>query len=89
MHISRQALGIHIGPVRHLTKIMSDHVNTGPVVATAPSPELTDEKKSDVVSIHVAEAQGYDKNETKRLLRKLDWHLIPFMSLIYLYVDAL
>ncbi|KAF7518257.1 hypothetical protein G7054_g13519 [Neopestalotiopsis clavispora] len=63
---------------------MSDHVHTGPVVANAPSPELTDEKKSDVVSIHVAEAQGYDKNETKRLLRKLDWHLIPFMSLIYL-----
>ncbi|KAH7024886.1 high-affinity nicotinic acid transporter [Microdochium trichocladiopsis] len=30
------------------------------------------------------ELQGWDKAATKRLLRKLDWHLIPFMSLIYL-----
>lgn len=42
------------------------------------------EKKSDNVSLHVAEAQGFDEKETFRLLRKLDWHLIPFMSLIYL-----
>lgn len=32
------------------------------------------------------ETQGWDKAATKRLLRKLDWHLIPFMSLIYLFV---
>jgi hypothetical protein len=30
------------------------------------------------------EPQGYDVVATKKLLRKLDWHLIPFMSLIYL-----
>ncbi|RYP21007.1 hypothetical protein DL767_009348 [Monosporascus sp. MG133] len=30
------------------------------------------------------EPQGFDEPATKRLLRKLDWHLIPFMSLIYL-----
>ncbi|KAH9870999.1 hypothetical protein J1614_006573 [Plenodomus biglobosus] len=30
------------------------------------------------------EAQGFDAAATKKLLRKLDWHLIPFMSLIYL-----
>lgn len=31
-----------------------------------------------------AEPQGFDAAGTKKLLRKLDWHLIPFMSLIYL-----
>lgn len=30
------------------------------------------------------ELQGYDKHATKKLLRKLDWNIIPFMSLIYL-----
>lgn len=30
------------------------------------------------------ETQGFDQAATKRLLRKMDWHLIPFMSLIYL-----
>ncbi|KAF2849498.1 high-affinity nicotinic acid transporter [Plenodomus tracheiphilus IPT5] len=30
------------------------------------------------------ESQGFDTLATKKLLRKLDWHLIPFMSLIYL-----
>jgi hypothetical protein len=31
-----------------------------------------------------AEVQGFDAAQTKKLLRKLDWHIIPFMSLIYL-----
>ncbi|KAF2127679.1 high-affinity nicotinic acid transporter [Dothidotthia symphoricarpi CBS 119687] len=30
------------------------------------------------------EPQGFDAAATKRLLRRLDWHIIPFMSLIYL-----
>jgi hypothetical protein len=30
------------------------------------------------------ETQGFDALATKKLLRKLDWHIIPFMSLIYL-----
>jgi hypothetical protein len=30
------------------------------------------------------ETQGFDAFATKKLLRKLDWHIIPFMSLIYL-----
>jgi hypothetical protein len=37
----------------------------------------------DVVSGDV-ETQGFDASATKKLLRKLDWHIIPFMSLIYL-----
>ncbi|ORY58842.1 high-affinity nicotinic acid transporter [Pseudomassariella vexata] len=54
-----------------------------PVVAgvtTATKPE----KSSGSASLDVAELQGFDQNATKTLLRKLDWHLIPFMSLIYL-----
>lgn len=34
--------------------------------------------------IEINEAVGYDHSATKKLLRKLDWHIIPFMSLIYL-----
>jgi len=30
------------------------------------------------------EAQGWDEQATRRLLRRLDWHIIPIMSLIYL-----
>jgi hypothetical protein len=37
-------------------------------------------------SVSDEEVQGFDAAGTKRLLRKLDWHLIPFMSLIYLSV---
>lgn len=41
---------------------------------------------SDVVTGDV-EPQGFDEAATKRLLRRLDWHIIPFMSLIYLSVN--
>lgn len=37
-----------------------------------------------VVAGSDVELQGFDKIATKKLLRKLDWHIIPFMSLIYL-----
>jgi hypothetical protein len=40
---------------------------------------------ADVTSSDV-ENQGWDAKSTKKLLRKLDRHIIPFMSLIYLYV---
>jgi hypothetical protein len=29
---------------------------------------------------------AFDESSTKKLLRKVDWHIIPFMSLIYLCV---
>jgi hypothetical protein len=38
----------------------------------------------DVLSGSDVETQGFDASATKKLLRKLDWHIIPFMSLIYL-----
>lgn len=28
----------------------------------------------------------FSQARTKTLLRKLDWHLVPFLSLLYLYV---
>jgi len=30
------------------------------------------------------EAPEFDERRTKTLLRKLDWHLVPFLSLLYL-----
>ena len=36
-------------------------------------------------SIDITEAQGFDEKATKKLIRRIDWHLIPFLSLIYLY----
>lgn len=30
------------------------------------------------------EAPGFDERETKKLLRKLDFHLVPFLALLYL-----
>jgi hypothetical protein len=46
------------------------------------------EKVTTETAVHVAsgdiETQGFDASATKKLLLKLDWHIIPFMSLIYL-----
>jgi hypothetical protein len=39
------------------------------------------------LSVDNVESQGFDEKATKKLIRKLDWHLIPFLSLIYLYVN--
>lgn len=36
--------------------------------------------------VEINEAVAFDHRATKKLLRKLDWHIIPFMSLIYLLV---
>jgi hypothetical protein len=33
------------------------------------------------------QSQSFDQAATRRLLRKLDWHLIPFLALIYLSVN--
>jgi len=36
------------------------------------------------LSAEEVESHGFDASATKKLLRKIDWHLLPFMSLIYL-----
>jgi hypothetical protein len=48
--------------------------------------QVANEKAISSVSITYGEGelQGWDAQNTKKLLRKLDWHIIPFMSLIYL-----
>lgn len=35
-------------------------------------------------SVEYVEAQGFDEKATKKMIRRIDWHLIPFLSLIYL-----
>jgi hypothetical protein len=39
-------------------------------------------------STDTPQSHPFDQAATKRLLRKLDWHLIPFLALIYLSVTA-
>ncbi|RYO92426.1 hypothetical protein DL764_008133 [Monosporascus ibericus] len=51
---------------------MEKKANSEPDVAITYAPDV------------LIEPQGFDGPAAKRLLRKLDWHLIPFMSLIYL-----
>lgn len=53
----------------------------------APKVEVMSASESDR-NMDDAEAQGWDQAATKKLLRKMDWHLIPFMSLIYLFVSS-
>ncbi|KAL8397215.1 hypothetical protein RB594_004073 [Gaeumannomyces avenae] len=48
------------------------------------SPPEVSQAESIEVPMVTVEAQGFDEHATKKLLRKLDWHIIPFMSLIYL-----
>ncbi|KAK3381765.1 high-affinity nicotinic acid transporter [Podospora didyma] len=49
-------------------------------------PSSTEEATSASESINIPdqEAQGWDEKATKRLLSKLDWHILPIMSIIYL-----
>ena len=54
------------------------------VMAEKTAPDASVVPVSVNTSIDDVEPQGFDAAATKKLLRKLDWHLIPFMSLIYL-----
>ena len=47
--------------------------------------ELKSEDPVGSGSIEIADSESFDHHATKKLLRRLDWHIIPFMSLIYLY----
>lgn len=63
------------------------------VISTLPNLKMskgTASSSAEVTSMIVtdAEAQGWDEEATKRLLWRLDWHIIPFMSLIYLYAQS-
>jgi hypothetical protein len=55
---------------------MDEKKTPNEVAVTSATPDIADGE---------IETQGYSAISTKTLLRKLDWHIIPFMSLIYLY----
>jgi hypothetical protein len=38
-------------------------------------------------SLESGEGRKFDAAQTKRLLRRMDWHLVPFLALLYLYVE--
>jgi len=65
------------------------HEVSPPEVPTTESDSVTNEKavvaNSDYAeqSDHV-EAAGFDESATKALIRKIDYHLIPFLALLYL-----
>ncbi len=62
-------------------KVHND-VGDGPAFV---KPEMVNE--SDGTSLE--SGPGFDQNMTKKLLRKLDWHLVPFLALLYLYVPQI
>lgn len=35
-------------------------------------------------SLESADRPGFDPKRTKKLLRKLDWNIVPFLALLYL-----
>jgi len=35
-------------------------------------------------SLESSDGASFDEKRTKKLLRKLDWHLVPFLALLYL-----
>ena len=49
----------------------------------AEKEEFTSEEVEDTFR-HDLEVHGFSKQETKKLLRKIDWVLLPFLALLYL-----
>jgi hypothetical protein len=54
------------------------------------SGEITPPLKGEPNSIEVVESSsssrelGFDEHQTKKLIRKIDWALLPFLALLYL-----
>lgn len=65
---------------------MIEFVACGFKIMMEKKANLSAEETSAAASIDVVdvEVQGWDEKATKGLLWRLDWHIIPFMSLIYL-----
>lgn len=64
-------------------------VSTSSAMDSATSISLQDTKEvvKDVKEGNVTvieKAPAFDAKATKKLIRKIDWHLIPFLALIYL-----
>lgn len=56
--------------IAHKERDVQEGVTTSPTGTNTP-PEFS-------------EPPQFDAARTKKLLRKLDWHLVPFLSLLYL-----
>lgn len=56
------------------------------LVTTAAALPFEANETSASTSVEVVELRPFDEKATKRLLQKLDRHLIPYLSLIYLCV---
>lgn len=46
-----------------------------------------DSTNVDICGVAEVESADWDRRSTAKLLRKLDWNIIPIMSIIYLYAD--
>lgn len=57
---------------------MMEYSDEKKVVVTGESPTGSMQVASD------SESAGWDQKAVRKLLWKLDWNIIPFMSLIYL-----
>jgi hypothetical protein len=53
-------------------------------MATPDHGEKTDAGVYEQPASHNSDTTSFDEKATKRLLRKIDWHLIPFLALLYL-----
>lgn len=60
---------------------MTPSVHDAPEVAPHHEKHTMDAKSSDDGHI---EAAGFDAAGTKKLLRKIDWTLVPFLAFLYL-----
>jgi MFS family permease len=63
-------------------------VSTPPDVPTTESDSVTNEKavsqKAYAENVDTAESEPWDAVATKKMLRRIDLHLIPFLALLYL-----
>jgi hypothetical protein len=50
-----------------------------------PNIEALEDGQNSDANIGTAEIGQFDQVNTARLLRKIDWHLVPLLALLYLY----
>lgn len=66
------------------------HEKTNPQDSDTNAPEyvkpehVTDDTDGTATPVSLESGPGFDAVATKKLLRKLDWHLVPFLALLYL-----
>ncbi|KAL7626058.1 hypothetical protein AAE478_002828 [Parahypoxylon ruwenzoriense] len=63
---------------------MPENEESPTTVGKAAGPEAVKETESGSVSVRSTERREFDAKQTKRLLRKIDWHILPCMTLICL-----